>query len=308
MEEILVFGHKNPDTDTICSALVKANLENKLGKNVKAVRLGNVNKETQYVLNYLGIEAPEFVSNIENGTEVMLVDHNEFDQSADNIENVKIISVTDHHRISNFHTNEPLYYNAKPYGCTNTLLFEEYKANGVEIDSKIATLMISAIISDTLLLKSPTCTKYDIEVFNELEKIAGFDAREYGMNMLKAGTDLSTYSATEIVNLDAKEFTEKGKKIVVAQVNTADIDDVFSRKEELAFAMEKEINDKGLALFLLVITDIVNTNSKIIAMGSLKGVVEKAFDQKLDADDSMFLEGVMSRKKQIAPPLLANLD
>ena len=308
MEEILVFGHKNPDTDTICSALVKANLENKLGKNVKAVRLGNVNKETQYVLNYLGIEAPEFVSNIENGTEVMLVDHNEFDQSADNIENLKIISVTDHHRISNFHTNEPLYYNAKPYGCTNTLLFEEYKANGVEIDSKIATLMISAIISDTLLLKSPTCTKYDIEVFNELEKIAGFDAREYGMNMLKAGTDLSTYSATEIVNLDAKEFTEKGKKIVVAQVNTADIDDVFSRKEELAFAMEKEINDKGLALFLLVITDIVNTNSKIIAMGSLKGVVEKAFDQKLDADDSMFLEGVMSRKKQIAPPLLANLD
>ena len=128
------------------------------------------------------------------------------------------------------------------------------------------------------------------------------------VNMLKAGTDLSTYSATEIVNLDAKEFTEKGKKFVVAQVNTADIDDVFSRKEELAFAMEKEINDKGLELFLFVITDIVNTNSKIIAMGNLKGVVEKAFNKKLDSDDSMFLEGVMSRKKQIAPPLLANLD
>ena len=168
--------------------------------------------------------------------------------------------------------------------------------------------MISAIISDTLLLKSPTCTEHDVEAFNELEKIVGFDAREYGMNMLKAGTDLSTYSATEVVNLDAKEFTEKGKKFVVAQVNTADIDDVFSRKEELAFAMEKEINDKGLELFLFVITDIVNTNSKIIAMGNLKGLVEKAFNKKLDADDSMFLEGVMSRKKQIAPPLLANLD
>ena len=308
MGEILVFGHKNPDTDSICSALVKANLENKLGKNVKAVRLGNVNKETQYVLDYLKIEAPEFVSNIENGTEVMLVDHNEFDQSADNIENLKILSVTDHHRISNFHTSEPLYYNAKPYGCTNTLLFEEYKANNVEIDYKIAILMISAIISDTLLLKSPTCTKFDIDAFSELEKIAGIDARDYGMKMLKAGTDLSTYSATEIVNLDAKEFTEKGKKIVVAQVNTADIDDVFSRKEELTFAMEKEINDRNLELFLFVIIDIVNTNSKIIALGNLKGVVEKAFDKKLDEDDSMFLEGVMSRKKQIAPPLLANLD
>ena len=308
MEEILIFGHKNPDTDSICSALVKANLETKLGRKVKAARLGNVSKETQYILDYVGVEAPEFVSNIENGTEVMLVDHNEFDQSADNIENLKIISVTDHHRISNFHTTEPLYYNAKPYGCTNTLLFEEYKANGVEIDSKIATLMISAIISDTLLLKSPTCTEHDVEAFNELEKIVGFNAREYGMKMLKAGTDLSTYSATEVVNLDAKEFTEKGKKFVVAQVNTADIDDVFSRKEELAFAMEKEINDKGLELFLFVITDIVNTNSKIIAMGNLKGLVEKAFNKKLDADDSMFLEGVMSRKKQIAPPLLANLD
>lgn len=125
--------------------------------------------------------------------------------------------------------------------------------------------------------------------------------------MLKAGTDISTYSALEVINLDAKEFDEKGKKIVVSQVNTADINDVFSRKDEISFAMEKEISDRKLDLFIFVITDIINTNSKIIVLGNLKDVVEKAFGKKLDSDDSMVLEGVVSRKKQIAPPLLANL-
>jgi len=302
MEEILIFGHKNPDTDSICSALVKANLETKLGKKVKAARLGNVSKETQYILDYLGIEAPEFVSNIENGTEVMLVDHNEFDQSADNIENLKIVSVTDHHRISNFHTTEPLYYNAKPYGCTNTLLFEEYKANGVEIDSKIATLMISAIISDTLLLKSPTCTKYDVEAFNELERIAGFDAREYGMNMLKAGTDLSTYSATEIVNLDAKEFILGDDKLIVAQINTVDEKEVSERKEELVSAINKEISEKGLSAFVFVITNILTSNSEVLVLGAKKDKVASAFNKVLN-NDFMLLEGVVSRKKQVVPQI-----
>ena len=125
--------------------------------------------------------------------------------------------------------------------------------------------------------------------------------------MLKAGTDTSALSAKEIIDLDAKEFDEKGKKIIVAQVNTADINDVFSRKEDLSFAMEKEIADKNLNLCILVITDIINTNSRIIALGKDKELVEKAFNQKLDVDDSMLLEGVVSRKKQIAPPLLAVL-
>ena len=125
--------------------------------------------------------------------------------------------------------------------------------------------------------------------------------------MLKAGTDISTFSAEEVINLDAKEFNEKGKKFCVAQVNTADIEDVFSRKDELTFAMEKEINDKELNFFMFVITDIINTNSKVIVLGKDKEVAEKAFGQKLDADDAMLLEGVVSRKKQIAPPILENL-
>lgn len=308
MEKILIFGHKNPDTDSICSSLVKQSLDEKLGKtNEKAVRLGNVNKETQYVLDYLGIEAPELIEKVEDGQQVILVDHNESAQSVDNRENAEILEVIDHHRIADFKTDKPLYYTAKPFGCTSTILFEEYKAQGIEIDKKEATLMISAIISDTLLLKSPTCTEHDVKAFEELEKIAEIDAKDYGLKMLKAGTDTSALSAKEIIELDEKEFNEKGKKIAVSQVNTADINDVFSRKEDLSFAMEKEISDKNLDLAILVITDIINTNSRIIALGKEKEVVEKAFGKKLDSDDSMLLEGVVSRKKQIAPPLLAAL-
>ena len=306
--KVIVTGHKNPDTDSICSSIVMANLAKHYGVDAKSVRLGNVNKETEYVLKHLKIEAPELVEKVEEGQKLILVDHNEKAQSVDGRENAKVLAVIDHHRIADFETNEPLYYLAKPYGCTSTILFEEYKKAGVEIDKTIGTLMLSAIVSDTLLLKSPTCTEKDIKAVEELEKITGLNKNEYGLDMLKAGTDLSTYSSQEVINLDAKMFEKNGKKIIVAQVNTADIDDVFSRREELEFAMEKEIAEKKIDLFIFVITDIINTNSKIIALGAEKGLAEKAFGKKLDELDSMMLEGVVSRKKQIAPPLLEVID
>ena len=153
MDKILVFGHKSPDTDSICSALVKAILDKKKnGLEILPVRLGNINKETQYVLDYLGLEAPMFLENIEEGQKVILVDHNEFCQSANGIENAKIIEVIDHHRISGFQTAEPLFFTAKPYGCTSTILYNMFKDSKIETEKTEAVLMASAIISDTLLL------------------------------------------------------------------------------------------------------------------------------------------------------------
>ena len=239
-----------------------------------------------------------------NRKNVILVDHNEKEQSVDCRENAEIIGVLDHHRIASFETPTPLYYISKPYGCTSTLLYEIIKKENIELDKQIATLMLSAIISDTLLLKSPTCTQKDKDAYYELEEFLGINAEEYGLEMLKAGTDLSIYSADEVINLDAKEFEANNKKIVISQVNTADIDDVFVRREELEFAMEKQIADKKLDLFVFLITDIINTNSKVIALGEQKEVVEKAFNVKLDENDSAMLEGVVSRKKQVAPPIL----
>ena len=300
-KEILIFGHKNPDTDSICSSLVKERLNRKLGKtNCKAVRLGKVNKETKYVLDYLKLEEPELIESVDEGQEVILVDHNEFNQSVDGIENAKILEVVDHHRISNFETLEPLYYTAKPYGCTSTILFGEYKINNVEISKEEAILMASSIMSDTLLLKSPTTTDYDIKALRELEKISGIDIKEYGLEMLKAGTDLNDFTAKELISLDAKSLDKNGTKFVIAQVNTVSIEDVLTRQEELENAIKEEIENRGLELFVLAITDILNSNSEIIALGNKVEAVEKAFDIKLE-NNRTFLEGVVSRKKQLLP-------
>ena len=267
-EKVLIFGHKNPDTDSICSSIVKAIIEEKRdGRKYKAVRLGNINKETQYVLDYLGLELPELIEKVEEGQEVILVDHNGFNQSVEGIEKAKILEVVDHHRIANFETSEPLYYTARPYGCTSTILYEEFKKLGHKIDKKEAVLMLSAIISDTLLLKSPTTTEYDKKALEELGKIAEIDVNEYGLEMLKAGTDLGDFSAEELINLDAKNLDKEGTKYVIAQVNTVDIQDVLKRQEELEGAMKAEIEKKGLSLFVLAITDILNSNSEIIALG-----------------------------------------
>lgn len=305
--KVLIFGHKNPDTDSICASLVHEILDKKNGwKDTEARRLGNVNKETQYILDYLKISAPELLEKVEEGQEVLLVDHNEFNQSVEGIEKAKILGVTDHHRISNFETLEPLYYTAKPYGCTCTILFEEFKRLGHKIENKEAVLMASAIISDTLLLKSPTTTEHDIKALEELEKIAGIDIKEYGLEMLKAGTDLDDFTAKELVNLDAKSLEKNGVKFVIAQVNTVSIEDVLKRQEELENAMKEEIKENGLNIFVLAITDILNSNSEIIALGDKVDVVEKAFDKKLE-NNRAFLEGVVSRKKQLLPNIDKNI-
>lgn len=303
--KILIFGHKNPDTDTICSSMVKQILNEKDGKtNTQAVRLGNVNKETQYVLDYLKIEAPEFIESVKEGQEVILIDHNEFSQSADGIEKAKIIGVIDHHRIANFQTTEPLYYTARPYGCTSTILFKDFKQKGIEIEKTEAILMASAIISDTLLLKSPTTTSHDKEVLEELAKIANIDLDTYGIEMLKAGTDLDDFSEEELINLDAKKFEENGVKCVIAQVNTVSIEDVLKRKEKLEEAINNEIEKDNLNLFVFAITDILNSNSQIIALGNRTDIIEKSY--KLE-DNMAFLEGVVSRKKQILPMVEKNI-
>ena len=303
--KILIFGHKNPDTDTICSSMVKQILNEKDGKtNTQAVRLGNVNKETQYVLDYLKIEAPELIEGVKEGREVILIDHNEFSQSADGIEKAKIIGVIDHHRIANFQTTEPLYYTARPYGCTSTILFKDFKQKGIEIEKTEAILMASAIISDTLLLKSPTTTSHDKEALEELAKIANIDLDTYGIEMLKAGTDLDDFSEEELINLDAKKFEENGVKCVIAQVNTVSIEDVLKRKEKLEEAINNEIEKNNLNLFVFAITDILNSNSQIIALGNRTDIIEKSY--KLE-DNMAFLEGVVSRKKQILPMVEKNI-
>ena len=305
MEKVLVFGHKSPDTDSICSTLAMANLQTKLrGEEVIPCRLGELNEETKYALKYFEVEAPKFIEKVEEGQKVILVDHNEFSQSVEGIENAKIDTVVDHHRINNFQTSEPLFYYAQPVGCTSTLLFELYTLNNVAIEPKIAGLMLSAIISDTLLLKSPTTTDKDKKAVEELAKIANVDISKYGLDMLKAGTDLDKYTEDELIRLDAKCIEKEEIKYVIAQVNTVSIPDVLKRKAKIEEEMNKEILAKGLSLFVFVITDIVNSNSEAIVLGDRTELISKSYE--IDNDIAV-MPGVVSRKKQILPLIEKNM-
>jgi len=303
MSKVLVFGHKNPDTDTITAAIAYAALKKELGVDAEAIRLGEVNGETQYALDYFKVEAPRLVEKVAvEAKEVILVDHNERQQSADDIDDVTVIEVIDHHRIANFETSGPLYYRAEPVGCTATILNKLYKEHGVSISKQNAGLMLSAIISDSLLFKSPTCTPQDVEAANELARIAEVDIAKYGLDMLKAGADLSDKTVEQLITLDAKEFQMGDAKVEIAQVNAVDVNDVLSQQAAIEAALTAVIEKKGLDLFLFVITDILNNDSVGLALGKRTDVVEEAYQVKLENNQAV-LKGVVSRKSQIVPVL-----
>lgn len=307
-EKVLIFGHQNPDTDTICSAIVYADLKKELGMNVEPVRLGEIGGETQYALDHFKVDAPRLVETVANEVnQVILVDHNESQQSVTDLDQVQVVEVIDHHRIANFETEGPLYYRAEPVGCTATILNKLYKENDVKVKKEIAGLMVSAIISDSLLFKSPTCTDEDVAAATELAAIAGLNMDEYGLEMLKAGADMSGKTVDQLISLDAKEFTMGSHKVEVAQVNVVDTNDVLNRKTEVEAAMKKAIAEKGLGLFVLAVTDILTNNSVVVAVGEHMEAVEKAFDVKLENGQAT-LEGVVSRKKQIVPQLTSALS
>ncbi|USS92271.1 manganese-dependent inorganic pyrophosphatase [Fructobacillus americanaquae] len=297
MAKIQVFGHKNPDTDTVASAMGAADLLVQQGLETQAVAQGKPNAETQFALDYFGLTALPIIDKAQTA-EVVLVDHNEAAQSVDNLADVQVYGIYDHHKFA-FENATPLYITAKPWGSVSTILYYEYLQAGLTIPAKVAGMLASGLISDTLLLKSPTTTDVDRKALPELAKIAGIeDLDGYGLAMLKAGTDLSTRTDEELLEGDAKSFTMGSHEFRIGQVNTVDIDDVLARKEGL----EKAIKAAGYEDFLFVITDILNSNSKGLYVGDAPEAIEAAFGAKLE-NDVIDLPGVVSRKKQVVPPL-----
>ena len=305
MSKFLVFGHQNPDTDAIASSYGWAHLEREVfGRDAEAVALGTPNEETAFALEYFGVTAPRVVESAkaEGVNQVVLTDHNEFQQSIADIKEVEVAAVIDHHRVANFETANPLYMRLEPVGSASSIVYRAFKENGVTPPKEVAGLLLSGLISDTLLLKSPTTHATDPQVAAELAEIAGVNLEEYGLALLKAGTNLASKSAEELIDIDAKTFTLNGSDVRVAQVNTVDIAEVLERQEEIEVAMTAAIVSEGYSDFVLMITDIVNSNSEIVALGSNMDKVEAAFNFKLE-NNHAFLAGAVSRKKQVVPQL-----
>ena len=281
MDKISITGHKNPDTDTIMSALVAEYLYTHLGYNVEAIKQGELNPETKFAIEKTGLRIPNTITKLTKNSKVILVDHNNPMESLENITELNIINIIDHHAIK-LDLGSPTYVRTEPVGCTATILFKMFRENSIEIPKNIALAMLSAIISDSLLFKSPTCTDEDKKVASELEKIAGINKEEYGMEMLKAGTDLSSYSIEEILNIDRKTAVYGNYKASINQVMTADVEETLKLKEKLEAGMQKMIENENLDLFMLLITDIINSDSTVIALGNKTEAVEKGYNVTLN--------------------------
>ena len=311
-DKILVFGHQKPDTDAIGSSYGFSYLSNHRPNgalNTEVVALGTPNEETQFVLDYFGVKAPRVVKSAkEEGVDtVILTDHNEFQQSISDIEDLTIYGVVDHHRVANFNTAAPLFMTVEPVGSASSIVYRKFLEANVEIPKEVAGLLLSGLISDTLLLKSPTTHVTDHKVAKELAEIAGVNLEEYGIAMLKAGTNLSTKTAEELIDIDAKTFELNGSNVRIAQVNTVDIPEVLERLSDIKAAINASMTANGYDDFVFMITDIVNSNSEIIALGAHPEKSEAAFNFTL-ADDHAFLAGAVSRKKQVVPQLTESFN
>ncbi|WP_161980283.1 manganese-dependent inorganic pyrophosphatase [Streptococcus sp. S784/96/1] len=310
MSKCLVFGHQNPDTDAIASSYGWAYLERTAwGRDAEAVALGIPNEETAFALNYFGVEAPRVVESAkaEGVFHVILTDHNEFQQSIADIREVEVAAVIDHHRVANFETANPLYMRLEPVGSASSIVYRASKEAGVTLPREVAGLLLSGLISDTLLLKSPTTHESDAQVAKELAELAGVNLEEYGLELLKAGTNLASKSAEELIDIDAKTFPLNGNSVRVAQVNTVDIAEVLERKADIEAAMTASSVANGYSDFVFMITDILNSNSEILALGSNMDKVEAAFNFKLK-NNHAFLAGAVSRKKQVVPQLTESFN
>lgn len=302
MSKVFVTGHKNPDTDSICSALSYAALKQAQGVEAVAVRLGEVNKETQYALDYFQVEAPELIAAVEEKQAVMLVDHNEPAQSVDGLDKAELLEIVDHHRLGGLNTANPIFVHIEPVGCTATIITKMFDCQKVELPKKIAGLLLSAIVSDTVLFKSPTCTEQDKAAAEKLAVIAGVNLKEYGMAMLKAGADLGDLTPAQIAKTDSKPFSFGKYKAIVAQISVMDTADILAKKAELVAAMQELCQNEGYDMSLLMVTDIMEESTELVFVGEPKQLIADAFGKDASGD-SIYLPGVMSRKKQIVPQL-----
>ena len=309
MSKVYVTGHKSPDTDSIAAAISYSYLKRQLGMDAVAARAGEPNKETKFALDYFKVEAPVLLTSVarksesDEKTKIILVDHNESKQCVDGIKDADVLELIDHHRLGDFETESPIFILIRPVGCVNTVIYGLYKQNGVKPSKEVAGMMLSAIISDTVLFCCCTCTEEDKKAVKELAEIAGVDYEKYGMDMLKAGADISDYPAEKLAHNDTKEFEAGGKTFSCGQISVMDVEPINAKKADIMKALEDTKAEKKYEASYLMVTNILTEDTYLWFTEGAKDAAEKAFGKKAE-NGMIYLPKVMSRKKQVAPFLL----
>jgi manganese-dependent inorganic pyrophosphatase len=301
-ETIYVIGHKNPDTDSICSAIGYAFLRNALGDTeVRPARAGALNRETQYVLERFSLPVPDLLTN-GTGRRLILVDHNEIAQALDDIRHGTVLEVWEHHRMGDLQIPSPITFHCEPVGATATLIAEQFFLNDIEPPHAMAGALLAAILSDTLVLASPTTSSKDRRMAPRLAAIARVDVAEFGAALMAARGDITTRSARDLIEADFKAFNFSGHRVGIAQVEVPDARPLITRHAELLAAMEQVKAEQRLSSVVMVGTDITRRGSYLWVIGEHLPLIERAFDCVL-SEAGVFLAGCMSRKKQIVPVL-----
>lgn len=275
------------------------------------IALANKKKYNYYPVvdknkNFIGnIELVD--TNKQNRKQVMLTDHNEYDQSVDGLQEAEILEIVDHHNIGSIGTMAPINFRSMPVGSTNTLLYKMYKEMNITVPKENAGLMLSGIISDTLLLVSPTTTELDKQTANELAEIAGVDLNKYGLEMLKAGTSLKGKTEEDILFGDFKLYEVNGKKIGVTQVSTFDINDFTNSIDKYRELLNKNAENNNYDVFAFFITDILKNGSYVYYNNAAVDIMSKAFDID-NMPQGTYLDGCVSRKKQVIPKIMKVID
>jgi len=301
-EPIHVIGHKHPDTDSICSAIGYAFLRNALGDTeVRPARAGELNRETRHVLERFSLPVPDLLTSA-SGRRMILVDHNEIAQALDDIRQGTVLEVWEHHRIGDLQIPSPITFHCEPVGATATLIAEQFFLNGIDPPPAIAGALLAAILSDTLVLASPTTSAKDLRMAPRLAALAGVDVTDFGADLMSARGDVASLSARDLVETDFKAFNFAGHRVGIAQVEVPDASPLVTRHAELLEAMRQVREEQNLLQVILIGTDIGRKGSYLWVVGGLREVVERAFDRRF-TDNGTFIAGCMSRKKQVVPVL-----
>ncbi|MCH9812701.1 MAG: manganese-dependent inorganic pyrophosphatase [Epsilonproteobacteria bacterium] len=297
---LYITGHKIPDSDSICSAIAVAHLKNALGIEAVACKQGEINPETAFILEKFGFEAP-VTKTIYAGEDTFITDTTDLALCPDDILDANVVGVVDHHKLGDLTTSTPLEAWIRPVGCSNTIVKEMYDFYDVEIPKDIAGIMMCAILSDTVIFKSPTCTKADTKAVKELAAIAGIEnPKDLGMEMFKVKSAVEGTPIRDLVMRDFKDFNMSGTKVGIGQLEVVDLAIFDTIKEELLTDIQALKTEGERHSVLLLLTDIMKEGSELLIASDESSKIESAF-QKSAEDSKMWLDGVLSRKKQVVP-------